>query len=188
MKLEVTYFEKPGKDNSDEVMAIVKKRAQELDIKTVVVASYRGFTAQKAVAALGDIRIIACMGFLEPNMQNLSESFSQGDENTIKSKATVLIATHIFSGINRAMRKKYDTSSPGEIIAQSLRTISVGVKVAIECSMMAADAALVRTDEDIIAIGGTRSGADTAIVLRPVNSQDFFDLKLKEILCKPREW
>jgi hypothetical protein len=53
---------------------------------------------------------------------------------------------------------------------------------------MAADAALVRTDEDIIAIAGTRSGADTAIVLRPVNSQDFFDLKLKEILCKPREW
>ena len=39
MKLEVTYFEKAGKDNTDEVMTIVKKRAAELGIKTVVVAS-----------------------------------------------------------------------------------------------------------------------------------------------------
>ena len=31
-------------------------------------------------------------------------------------------------------------------------------------------------------------GADTAIIVRPVNSQDFFDLKVREILCKPRSW
>ena len=53
---------------------------------------------------------------------------------------------------------------------------------------MAADAVLERTDEDIIAITGTVSGADTAIVVCPVNSQDFFDLQVKEILCKPRSW
>ena len=41
------------------------------------------------------------------------------------------------------------------------------------------------TDEDVIAIGGTGRGADTAVVLSPVNSQDFLDLKIKEILCKP---
>jgi len=43
---------------------------------------------------------------------------------------------------------------------------------------------LVRTDEDIIAIGGSGRGADTAVVLRPVNSNTFFDLKVKEILCQ----
>jgi hypothetical protein len=61
-----------------------------------------------------------------------------------------------------------------------------GMKVVIEISVMAADAGLVRTDEDIIAIGGSGRGADTAAVLKPVNSNDFFDLKVKEILCKPR--
>ena len=188
MESRITYFEKPGKENTEIVMNIAKERAKELGIKTIVVASYRGYTAQKAVEMLDGFKIIAVMGFLEPNMKNLDESFTQGDEKLIKSKATVLIATHLFSGINRAMRKKYDTSSPGEIIAQALRTISVGVKVAIECTLMAADAALVRTDEDVIAIAGTRMGADTAIVLQPVNSQDFFDLKVKEILCKPRAW
>lgn len=39
MPAEITYFEKPGKDNTDAVMAIVKKRVKELGIKTVVVAS-----------------------------------------------------------------------------------------------------------------------------------------------------
>jgi len=43
----------------------------------------------------------------------------------------------------------------------------------------------VRTDEDVIAIAGSDQGADTAVVLRPVNYGDFFDLKVKEILCKP---
>jgi uncharacterized protein len=50
---------------------------------------------------------------------------------------------------------------------------------------MAADAALVRADEDIVSIEGTRTRADTAIVVQPVNSQDFFDLKVKEIICAP---
>jgi hypothetical protein len=52
--------------------------------------------------------------------------------------------------------------------------------------MMAADAGLVRTDEEVIAIAGTAKGADTAIVLNPVNSHQFFNMRVKEILCKPR--
>ncbi len=188
METRITYFEKPGKENTDSVMGIVKERARELGINTVVVASYRAFTAEKAVKALDGMKIIVIGGFLEPAPKNLAESFTQGDEKLIKNGATVLIATHLFSGMNRAMRKKFSTSSPGEIAAQALRMVGVGVKVAIECTVMAADAGLVGTDEDIIAIAGTRSGADTAIVVRPVNSQDFFDLQIKEILCKPRSW
>ena len=52
--------------------------------------------------------------------------------------------------------------------------------------MMAADAGLVRTDEDVISVAGTNSGADTALVLTPVNTHNFFDLKVREILGKPR--
>ena len=58
------------------------------------------------------------------------------------------------------------------------------MKVAIEISVMAADAGLVRTDENIV-IAGTGVGADYAIVLKPVNSNDLFDLKVREIICKP---
>jgi len=83
------------------------------------------------------------------------------------------------------MRKKYDTYIIGDIVANTLRILGEGMKVVCEIAAMAADSGLVRTDEDIIAIGGTGRGADTAVVLRPVNSNDFFNLKVKEILCKP---
>jgi hypothetical protein len=188
MEAKITYFESPGRDNTDAVMEIVKRRAQELGIQTVVVASYRGYTAEKAVRKLESMKIVVIAGFAHPTMENLAETFAQGDEQLIKSKATVLIATHFFSGMSRAIRKKYNSSSPEELVAQALRMMGNGVKVAIECTIMAADAGLVRTDEDIIAIAGTGSGADAAIVVKPVNSQDFFDLKVKEILCKPRSW
>jgi hypothetical protein len=188
MEARITYFDKPGKENTDAVIEIVKNRARELGINTIVVASYHGFTAEKAVKTLNGKKIVVIGGFFEPTMQNLAEAFSGADEKLIKEKATVLIATHLFSGINRAVRKKFDSSSHAEIAAQSLRMIGTGIKVAIECAVMAADAGLVRTDEDVIAVAGTGGGADTAIIVQPVNSQDFFDLKVKEILCKPRIW
>jgi hypothetical protein len=188
MEAEITYFEKPGKDNTDAVMKIVKNRAAEKGINTVVVASYRGYTAEKAVRALDGMKIVVIAGFLEATPQNLTETFSQGDEELIRSKATVLVATHLFAGVARAVRRKFETSSPGEIIAQTLRMMGVGVKVGVECAVMAADAGLVSTEEDVIAIAGTRSGADTAVVVRPVYSHDLFDLKIKEILCKPNDW
>jgi hypothetical protein len=74
----------------------------------------------------------------------------------------------------------------GEIIADTLRIFGQGMKVVCEISMMAADSGLVHTDEDVIAIAGSSQGADTAVVLKPVNTHNFFDLKIREILCKPR--
>jgi hypothetical protein len=97
----------------------------------------------------------------------------------------VLTATHLFSGLGRAMRKKFKMYLFEETVANTLRIFGQGMKVVCEIALMAADAGLVRTDEDIIVIGGTGRGADTAVVLRPVNSEDFFDLKVREILCKP---
>ena len=51
---------------------------------------------------------------------------------------------------------------------------------------MAADAGKVSTLEDVIAIGGSNKGADTALVLRPANMNRFFDLKVREIIAMPR--
>jgi len=83
------------------------------------------------------------------------------------------------------MRKKFNMYLFEEVVARTLYVFGQGMKVACEIAIMAADAGLVCTDEDVIAIGGTHRGADTALVLRPVTSQDFFDLRVKEILCKP---
>ena len=53
---------------------------------------------------------------------------------------------------------------------------------------MAADAGSIRVDEDVITIGGSGRGADTALVLTPAYTHTFFDLKIKEILCNPRHF
>jgi hypothetical protein len=50
---------------------------------------------------------------------------------------------------------------------------------------MAVDSGLVPSGEDVVAIGGTGSGADTALVVKAANTHRFFDLRVKEILYKP---
>jgi hypothetical protein len=186
MEAKTVYFDKIGRDNTDEVLRIVKQRAEELGIKTVLVASTKGDTAVKAMDVLQGLRIIVVThltGYREPN----SQEFTEGNRKTVESKGgTILTTTHTFSGISRAVRDKFNTSVIGDIVAGTLRVFGDGMKVACEISMMAADGGLARTDEDAISIAGTGRGADTAIVLTPVNSNSFFDLRIKEILCKPR--
>jgi hypothetical protein len=51
---------------------------------------------------------------------------------------------------------------------------------------MAAEAGWVRAGQEIIALGGTDGGADTAVVLRPAYARKIKDLAVCELLCKPR--
>jgi hypothetical protein len=182
------YFKKPGPQNSEDVMRAVRKRAKELEINNILVATCSGKTAFAALDALGkesNLKITAVThvtGFREPNHQELGKE----TRRELEAKGvTVLTCQHAFGGIGRAVRNKLSTFQIDEIIAFALRTFGEGTKVAIELALMAADAGLVRTDEDVISIGGTGKGADTALVLQPANSSRFFDLKVKEIICKP---
>ncbi len=185
MELKTTYFENPGRENTEEVLRIVRQRAEELGIKTIVVASTVGDTAVKATEVFKGFKIIAVThvaGMRSPDTQE----FTEENRKIVESRSGIVFTTtHLFSGLSRAMRKKYNTYIIGDIVANTLRIFGEGMKVVGEIAVMAADGGLVRTDEDVIAIAGTGRGADTAVVLRPVNSNDFFDLKVKEILCKP---
>jgi hypothetical protein len=186
MELKTVYFTEPGQENTEAVFVIVRQRAEELGIKKVLVASTSGGTAVRAAETLPGLIIIAVThstGFRESNVQE----FTNDNRRLLEEKGgTVLTTAHAFAGISRAVRNKFDTYAIGEIIGATLRTFGDGMKVACEITLMATDSGLVRTDEDIITIGGTAHGADTALVLKPVNTDHFFDLKVKEILCKPR--
>jgi hypothetical protein len=186
MEARIVYFDEPGRQNTDEVLRLAKTRAAELGIKTVLVASTTGDTAVRAMKVFEGSRIAVVShftGMKEPNTQEFSE---ENRRKIIDAGGSVLTATHTFSGLGGAMRKKFRMYLFEETVANTLRLFGQGMKVVCEITLMAADAGMVRTDEDIIAIGGTGRGADTAVVLRPVNSEDFFDLKVREILCKPR--
>jgi len=108
-------------------------------------------------------------------------------EDLIKQGVSVLTTTHFFAGADRALRLQFGGVYPAEIMAQTLRILGQGVKVAVEISIMALDAGLIPFGREIIAIGGTAEGADAAIVIVPAHSKNFFDTQLREIICMPRE-
>jgi hypothetical protein len=180
------YFETQGRGNTERTLQIAKARAEELGIRTILVATTSGATGVRAAEELQDFNVVVVThsaGFKEPNYQELTE----GNRRAIEAAgAKVLTCQHAFGGVGRAVRKKLGTYELEEIMAYTLRIFGEGTKVACEIALMAADAGLVRTDEAVIAIAGTGRGVDTALVLRPANAQTFFDMRIMEILCKPR--
>jgi hypothetical protein len=208
VETKIVYFEKPGEENTDEVLALAKRRARELGIKAIVVASTSGNTAVKAVDVFKGLKVVVVTHAFGARGANALEVTDE-NRKTIESKGgRILTTTHGFGGINQALQSGMMPPPPGgspppgggpppggppprgntigEIVASTLGIFSRGMKVACEITIMAADAGLVRTDEEVIAIGGTHSGADTAIVVQPSNAHRFFELKVKEIICKPR--
>ena len=99
----------------------------------------------------------------------------------------VISATHALSGVERAVAKKHRGIYPALLIADTLKLFGQGTKVAVEVSIMAADAGTL-TGNDIITIGGSSKGADTALVVKPANQSTLFDLRIREIICKPRHF
>lgn len=180
------YFEKPGPGNTAKTLELAGQRAKELGIRTIIVATTSGSTALEAAKFLPTFNIVAVThstGFSAKDVQELSEANKAGLE---KLGVKVLTCQHALGGVNRAVRFKLKTYQLDEIIAYTLRTMGQGFKVCLEIAMMAADAGLASVKEEAVCIGGTGSGADTAVVLTPVNAQDFFDLKVHELICKPR--
>ena len=186
MELKTVYFKHSGSENAEVALKIARRRAGELGIKNMIVASTTGNTAVQAMDILKGLRVIIVThvtGMREPNVQE----FTEENRRLVEGKGGILLtAAHAFSGVSAAMRLRFNTYVIGDIIANTLRIFGQGMKVACEIALMAADSGLVRTDEDAISVGGTGHGADTVLVLRPANSHNFFNLKIKEILCKPR--
>ena len=167
------------------VLEKVKKRAEELGVKTIVVATTRGETGVKVADLFKGYNVVVVThstGFTGPDIQELKE---ENRQRILKAGGKILATTHAFGGLGRSVRKKFGTYQVDEIVANTLRIFGQGVKVAVEITLMATDSGLVSVKEDVIAIGGTGRGADTALVLRPVNVQDFFDVKIHEVICKP---
>ncbi len=187
--LDCRYFVNPGPENTEATLKAALERAKMRRIKKILVSSCSGKTAFKALDILGNafslIIVTHVTGFKQPDHQELPDN----DRKLLSEKgAAVLTAQHAFGGVGRAFRNRTGTYQIDEIIAYTLRTFGQGTKVAIEITLMAADAGLIRTNEDVISIGGTISGVDTALLLRGAHSQNFFDLKVKEIICKPSEF
>jgi len=182
----ITYFDRPGEENAETVLRLAKERAEKLRIRDLVVASTRGETGAKASDLFKGFNVVVVThhtGFREPGTQELTEEKRKEIE---KNGGKILTGTHAFMNVERAIRSKFGTAYPTEIIAQTLRLFGEGTKVAVEIVAMAADAGLIPVDREVLSIAGTGKGADTAMIVQPANSTRIFDMTIKEIIAKPR--
>jgi len=182
------YFSDPGEKNTERLLGVAKVRADELGIRDIVLASTRGETALKAVEVFRGFNIVVVThstGFREPGKQELDDAHSKAIR---EGGGRILTASHAFAGVDRAIRKKFNTIGPSELLAQTLRMFGQGMKVCVEVVAMAADASLIPVDKEVVAIAGSSRGADTAVVIKPAHLADVFDLQIREIIAKPRNW
>lgn len=178
-------FTKPGAENTDECVRMAHECAKELGLKEVIVATNTGGTARKVLDVFEGFRVIAVnhhAGFREAWQIELPEEKRKELENR---GAKIVIASHALSGIERAFRGKFQGVYPTELVAEVLRLFGQGTKVCVEIALMAADAGVL-TGQPVMTIAGTGTGADTAIVLKPAHQKNFLDMRIHEIVCKPR--
>ncbi len=188
MKVSTVLFDLPGPRNTDETLRIAKEFAEENHVRDIVVASTTGETALKALQVFPPsefnlVVVTHSYGFVKLGEQEFDREIREKLE---KEGVKVLTCIHALSGVERAFRNKLGVWMPVDLIARSLRSImGDGFKVCIEIALMAADAGLIPIDKNIIAIGGTGRGADTAVLLKPSNTSHFLDLRVRAVLCKP---
>jgi hypothetical protein len=183
----VQWFEDTGEKRTDEVIRVVKERLDDGDIAHVVVATTSGETGVRFAEALRnrDVSVVCVTHHV---------GFKGGDETQLESEhaeairaasGKLLTTSHALSGVGRAISKRFGGTTHIEVIAHTLRLFGQGMKVCVEIAVMAADAGLVPTDRDVICVGGSGRDADTAVVLRPAHANTFFDLRIRETLCRP---
>lgn len=185
---EMILFDSPGPHNTEQTLLAARERALELGLKTVVLATTTGETALKALEAFedADLRIVAVT--LHAGLWGVYDPPDPDKVGAARQRGVeFLTATHTLMGnVGAAVREKLGGAPESEIIGQTYYTFGQGMKVAVEVTVMAADAGLLEDDQELVAVAGTNEGADTAIVLSPAYSTNFFDLKIRELVAMPR--
>jgi hypothetical protein len=196
IKKSCVYFEKPGKNNTDGVVEVVLDRLAEGDIKTVVIASTTGYTAfkfSKALQGWEDIKLISVAesalirewGTEYPSLKAEDKRKLEQQGVVVADKVAYLFHSSVLDYSN------WKCPTPEEIVKQMLYAFGQGLKVAIEVVLIAVACGFLDPFQDVIAVGGTSRGADTAIVVNATYPNHLFSrdsakrLKVSEILCKP---
>lgn len=188
MEKKIVYFERPGKENTGTCLEVVKAALREDKYGHVVVASTTGsngllFSEAFKSSGLNIVVVTHSAGFKGPSTFEMS---GETIEKIRANGAKIFTGTILTHSIETSLNAKFSGSYPAMIIAQALRRFGEGAKVCCEIVMMAVDGGLVPEDEEVIAVAGTGYGADTVLVIKSAASKRFLELKVLEILAKPR--
>lgn len=187
-KVNNMYFEKAGKENTQRTLQIAKEEALKRGIHHIVVASTLGDTGLAAAQMLKGtgIKLIVVThntGIREPNLQTFDPEIKKKIESM---GGKVHTGTMVLRSLGTALKERGSLSYE-QTVADTLRIFGQGTKVVVEIVAMSADAGLIPFS-DVIAVAGTGTGADTAVLIKANSSNRFFDIKLREYLVKPLDF
>ena len=188
MEKTILYCDSTGLGSTDLVLAAAKKRANELKIKDIIVASTHGGTAIKAKEAFADPTLnLVAVGIAE-GYREKGWCFTDEEKKRLeKAGIKLLVASHVLGdGVASSFTEKSGGKSIEEIVRDTFYRFGQGMKVCVEIVMMAADAGLIPMNKEVMAIGGTAEGTDTCIVVKPAYPRKFYELEIREIVAKPR--
>jgi hypothetical protein len=176
-------FENKGRENTGNAVTLAIRTAKERNIRYIVISSNSGESALLlAGSGLDAVCVTHVNGFVKKGENEMAQEMRQ---RLISEGIAVLTTTHVLSGAERGLSKKFGGIHPVEMIAQTLRMFGQGTKVCVECSVMALDAGLIPYGEPIVALGGTGRGIDTVLILKPEHASSILDSQIHEIICKP---
>ena len=184
---KVFYFEKKGSVNTDRTLEIALACCEEKGIRKIVVASSTGKTALRLrEKAKPSIEVIGVTYSAGSKYREEVEEFNRNRETMIKKGIQTVRGLHALSATERAFENKYKNGLlPLNIVADTLRMFSQGMKVCVEVAVMAAEAGFITPDEEVVVVGGSGTGADTAVIMKPAYAASMFETKFKAVLCMP---
>ena len=199
VKRQVYYFDEPGEENTQLVIQAVSQRLAASGIGKVIIASTSGETAVEFAHSLGDTAELVCISEA-PYRRELSEEWpclqqEFGQELERLGVAIIDTAPYVFQ--NSVLEgAAWSGDSPERLVKETLYSFGQGMKVAVEVALIGVSCGYVTPYEDVIAVGGSGKGADTAIVLRATYPACMFSkdpakrLEIKEIIAMPvsKEW
>jgi len=185
---KIIYFDSQGEHNTDAALDAAAAYCRENGLKKIVLASSTGATALKLKQKAGaDIEVIAVTYGAGTRFTEEVEHFYKNRAALVSAGIIIVRGVHALSGAERTFENKYKTGFlPLNLVSDTLRMFSQGMKVCVEVSIMAAEAGHITPAEDAVVLGGSGEGADTAVVMKPAYAASMFSLKIKEIICMPR--
>lgn len=199
-KREVYYFDKPGEHNTDLVIEAVVKRLEAGGVSKVIVASTSGETALKFAHSLQGKGELVCVSEAPYRHEAWGEKWpclQEGYKQQLQEAGAVIIdqAPYVFHS-SVLERSLWGPLSPEQLVKETLYSFGQGLKVAVEVALIAVSCGSIAPYEDVIGVGGSGKGADTAIVLRATYPATMFTketnkrLEIKEIIAMPisKEW
>ena len=184
------YYSTHGEANSIKTIELAKKRAEELGVKKITIASETGLSAIKAMQFFKEFDLVVVSSAAGTQVKgSVIGDLQIGIPDEEIYKTLIENGVKVVRGTDPFLNFTANTqiADVGKLGMMFYEVICGGLHVCITAVVEATDAGCLKRGEEVVALAGSFVGLDTAIVATASNSVNFFnDFEVNEIICKPR--